>query len=90
MVTANPPPLESLDDVISRDDLAAFFGVKPGSLNKWIYEDPPLPYIPFKNRRFFSKRQVAWWMNQMQERPDQTHLLVRGALKARRERGTTA
>lgn len=87
-VTNEIPPLTSLDDIISRDELAAFFNVKPGTINKWVYEEPPLPYIKFKNRRYFTKSQVAWWMNQMQAIPDQAHLMARGALRKGEIRGT--
>lgn len=76
-----PMPPVRWADLIDLNDLAAFFKVKPKTVSKWRYEEPPMPSIRFKNRFYYSTAQIGWWMNRMQEHPDQTRLAVRKALR---------
>lgn len=74
--TPDVPDIESMDDIITRDELIAFFGVVASSVDHWRYgykDWPLLPYLRIGRRVYFSKRQVVWWMNEMQKLTDIFH-----------------
>jgi hypothetical protein len=79
------PPIEDFDDVISFKDAAEWLDMKPATIRKHMRGaegKPPLPYVRLTRTPRFSKRQLAWWLNQVQQMPDTMMVNVR---RARRE-----
>lgn len=65
------PLITTLDDLISKEDLAKKLKVTPATVSLWRFDEPPLPYIRFKGHVWFAESQVAWWVNRWQrEHPD--------------------
>lgn len=81
------PPIDDLDDIISVHELGAIFNLKPAAIRNYMRGHkgkPPLPYVRFSLAPYFSKRQVAWWLRQIQEQPDPMQARLR---RAHRELG---
>lgn len=81
-----PPPIESLEDVVSIQDMGLILHMKPATLRKYMrgYEGKPaLPYVRIARVPHFSKRQVAWWLDQVQNMPDALMVDVRRAQKGK-------
>lgn len=65
------PPITSLDELISKEDLAKKLLVQPATVSRWRFGNPPLPYIRFLGHVWFAESQVVWWINRWQrEVPD--------------------
>lgn len=82
-----PPVIESLDDIVSIQEMGTLLHMKPATLRKYMrgYEGkPPMPYVRIARTPHFSKRQVAWWLSQIQALPDTMMVNVR---RAHNERG---
>lgn len=78
-----PPMPDSIDDLLSRKEMAAWFGVNPRHISELIYGDPPLPFFRHTQKDYrFSKKQVMWWFAKFQGEIDPMVLDVR---RARRE-----
>ena len=61
------PLIESLDELLTREELAAYFRVKPKTVSDYMYRDG-MPYLRVQKRLYFSKRQIGWWLNSVQQR----------------------
>lgn len=82
------PPIDSLGDLITQQQLADFFGVTVATVRDWMRGHkgrPPLPYLRITKAPLFSRHQVAWWLRKVQEQGDPMMVNVR---RARREQGT--
>lgn len=74
------PSIESTDEMISRADVAAILGITVRRVSDAMYRiNPPIPYVRAFRRLFFSKRQVGWWLQQIQDQPDSVAISVRHA-----------
>lgn len=63
------PPIQSFDDLMTEDQLCEFLDVKKTALTGWRYGRDgrvELPFIKLATKRWYSKTQVIWWMNQWQ------------------------
>lgn len=76
---ANPPHLDTIDDLLTRKQMAEWFGVGQRQILEYVYGTPPLPFFRYNRRYYFSKRQVAWWFQTFQSQPDPMLLDVRRA-----------
>lgn len=90
--SADTPLIPSLDDLLTREELMSFFQVSASAIDGWKYankgnrgEDwPTLPFLRVGRRTYFSKAQVAWWLNKLQERDDPYHI---GVMNRRSRKG---
>lgn len=61
-------------DLITREELAEWFNVKPRTIEQWRYGRqgtmPVMPYLRIGLTTYYSKRQITWWLNELQKRPD--------------------
>lgn len=65
------PAITSLDELISKEDLATKLGVTPATVSRWRFGSPPLPYVRLMGHVWFAHSQIVWWMNRYQhEVPD--------------------
>ena len=67
------PAITDLDDLVDIDAIGAVLGYKRGRIREFmrgIDGKPPLPHVKIGRVPFFSKRQVAWWINQLQQQVD--------------------
>lgn len=67
------PPIPNLEDLATPDEIAAALKIAKSSLMPYRFgrtqatgTAPILPYIRFGNTIYFSKTQVAWWLNEYQ------------------------
>lgn len=82
------PEIVDFDDLITRDDLAKFLDLSTQRLDRWRWGSegrPPIPYLRLK-KIYFSKKQVIWWLNQVQRNMPDKYRLDR---EKRLERGIT-
>lgn len=78
------PPIESLDDLVDIDAIGLVLGFKRGSIREFMRGldgKPPLPYVKVGRAPMFSKRQVAWWINQLQQQVDPVMVDIRRATR---------
>lgn len=61
------PPIQSLDELISKEELAKRLGLKPATVSQMRFKSPRLPYIRFGRHIWFSKTQVVWFLNNYQK-----------------------
>lgn len=74
------PNIESSDEIIGRQDVATILGITVRRVSDAMYRmNPPIPYVRAFRRLFFSKRQIGWWLQQIQDQPDSVAISVRHA-----------
>lgn len=81
------PPITDIDELLTQRQVADFFGKGLSTVRDWMRGHkglPPLPYVRVAQQPLFSKRQIAWWLRQVQEQGDPSMANVR---HARREMG---
>ena len=86
MVEEDKPPIpESIDDLLTRVELADWMGVNPRHVLELIYGDPPLPFFRYSNKMYrFSKKQVMWWFMKFQGKVDPMIVDIRRAKREAR------
>lgn len=76
-------------DLIDIDQVGLLLGgYKRGRIREFmrgVGDKPPLPYVKVGRTPMFSKRQIAWWLQRLQEQVDTAMVDVR---RARREQGS--
>ena len=69
-----PPLIESLEELLTREQLAQMFDVSEKTIDQWRYGRgsiaEPLPYMRFAGRLYFWRGAILWWLNKQTERPD--------------------
>lgn len=78
------------DDLLNQTEAAALLGVKPAMVRKYMrkggYEGKPvLPYVRFTRKPYFSRYQIANWLQRIQEQVDPLMIDVN---RATREQST--
>jgi hypothetical protein len=73
--TDNPPPIHSLDELLTREQLAERFGLSERTVDGWRWRTTSkspvtMPYIRFANKVWFWEGAILWWLNHQQERVD--------------------
>lgn len=72
-------------DLIDIDQVGAILGgFKRGSIREFMRGKnglPPLPYVRVGRSPLFTKRQVAWWLRQLQSQVDARMVDVRRAMR---------
>lgn len=84
-----PPEITSLGEIVDQDYVAQFFSISKSTIRDWMRGAnnlPPLPYIRIGKRPVFSTRQIAWWLQKVQDLGDPTMVNVRRALRERQPR----
>lgn len=78
------PAITDLDDLVDIDFIGVALGYKRGRIREFMRGldgKPPLPYVKIGRIPFFSKRQVAWWINQLQLQVDPVMVDIRRATR---------
>lgn len=71
---SKPPPIRSLDELMTREEFAERFKISRVTIDQWRYGkgavQVPMPYFRFANRIYLWEGALIWWFNQQVERPD--------------------
>ena len=84
MPTTRPDVGQWPEDFLTQKEVADQFGMKPATVRLWMRGHkgkPPFPYIRLGRSVWFSRPQIAWWMQQVQEQVDPVMVVVRRATK---------
>lgn len=71
------PPIANIEgDLITGEELAELFKVSIATFDKWRWGrdgKPMIPFVRLGHNLFYSRTQMAWWMNEVQKIPDAHH-----------------
>lgn len=68
------------NELMTRQEVADLFGVTKRTIMDTAHKmKPPIPYIRMFRKVFYSRRQVFWWIAQIQALPDPVAVDIRRA-----------
>ena len=75
-MAADYPPIESLDDLLTLEQVSEKFGIGEATIRPMRFWQPVgLPYLRFGNKVWISERQLIWFLNYVQrELPDKYYI----------------
>ena len=69
-----PPPIKSMDELITRKQFSQKFGISERTVDQWRYGKGgiavPMPFFRFANKVYLWEGGIIWWFNQQRQRPD--------------------
>ena len=75
---SGPPPIESLDEIMTRAEVAEYLKVSEHTVDNWRYgrgaaRGVSLPYFRIGGVTYVWKGGIIWWLNRVSELPDVYH-----------------